>query len=65
MQCECTRATYKDGIARCQEQATQRLTIPHHKPRFAACDYCAHVQLVWAGKYRRIPGMVVVESSRQ
>jgi hypothetical protein len=53
MQCECIRATYKDGISRCQDKATQRLTIPSHQPRFAACDYCARVQLVWAGKQRR------------
>jgi hypothetical protein len=53
MQCECIRATYKDGIARCRDDATQRLTIPSHKPRFAACDYCANVMLVWAGKAKR------------
>jgi hypothetical protein len=65
MQCECTRATLKHGVARCTEQATQRLTIPHSKPRFAACDYCAHVQLVWAGKYRKIPGMVIIEPAHR
>lgn len=61
MQCECIRATYKDGIARCQDKATKRLTLPNHKPRFAACDYCAHVQLVWSGKHRK---MALVEPMR-
>ena len=64
MQCECLRATYKDGVARCQDMATKRLTIPNHKPRFAACDYCAHVQLVWSGKNRKLAVVEAIECSR-
>ena len=65
MRCECLRATLKDGVARCRDTATKRLTIPNHKPRFAACDYCANIQLVWSGKNRKLAVIEPVEHSHR
>lgn len=54
MQCECLF---------CQEQAKYRLTVPHHKPRTLLCDEHLCTQLEWASRYRKVPGMVVVETA--
>ena len=61
MQCECLADRPNQGLVRCANKATQRLTISHLKIRLLACEACGARQLAWAEPYRSLPGLVVVE----
>src|SRR5262245_5876463 len=62
MQCECLVERPGQGLVRCANKATQRLTISHLKIiRLLACEVCGARQLAWAEPYRSLPGLVVVE----
>ena len=62
MQCECLVDRPNQGLVRCANEATQRLTISHLKIiRLLACEACGARQLAWAEPYRSLPGLVVVE----
>jgi len=61
MQCECVVDRPNQGLVRCANKATQRLTISHLKIRLLACEACGARQLAWAEPYRNLPGLVVVE----
>src|SRR5262249_6086082 len=61
MQCECLLDRPNQGLVRCANKATQRLTISHLKIRLLVCEACAARQLAWAEPYRSLPGLVVVE----
>ena len=57
MQCECLVAQPNQGLFRCANKATQRLTISHLKViRLLACEACGVRKLAWAE-----PHPVVVE----
>ena len=59
MQCECFVDRPNQGLVRCANEATQRLTISHLKIRLLACEACGARQIAWAGPW--LPGLVVVE----
>jgi len=60
LQCECLVDQPNQGLVRCANEATQRLTISHLKIiRLLACEACGARQLAWAGPC--LPGRVVVE----
>src|SRR5215471_2407866 len=61
MRCECLVDGPNQGLVRCANKATQRLTISHLKIRLLACEACGARQLAWAEPYRSLPGLVVVE----
>ena len=62
MQCECLVDRPNQGLVRCPNKATQRLTISDFKIRLLACEACGARQLAWwAEPYRSLPGSVVVE----
>ena len=61
MQCECLVDRPNQGLVRCANKATQRLSISHLKIRLLACEACGARQLAWAEPYRSLPGLVVVE----
>jgi hypothetical protein len=61
MECECLVDRPNQGLVRCPNKATQRLTISHLKIRLLACEACGALQLAWAEPYRSLPGLVVVE----
>src|SRR5262249_36003533 len=61
MQCECLVDRPNQGLVRCANKATQRLTISHLKIRLLACEACGARQLAWAEPYRSLPGLVVVQ----
>jgi len=59
MQCECLVDQPNQGLFRCANKATQRLTISHLKIHLLACEACGARQLAWwAEPY---PGLVIVE----
>jgi hypothetical protein len=59
MQCECLVDRSNQGLVRCANKATQRITISHLKICLLACEACGARQLAWAGPC--LPGPVVVE----
>src|SRR6516164_6720689 len=61
MQCECVVDRPNQGLVRCANKSTQRLSISHLKIRLLACEACGARQLAWAEPYRNLPGLVVVE----
>src|SRR5262249_5330377 len=61
MQCECLVDRPNQGLVRCANKATQRLTISYLKICLLACEACGARQLAWAEPYRSLPGLVVVE----
>src|SRR5262249_23019606 len=52
MQCECLVDRPGQGLVRCANKATQRLTISHLKIiRLLACEACGARKLAWAEPY--------------